>query len=404
MKYKIIYIIFSVAAILIFQIGCKKTDKENGPAELPVVTTLNPTDISQSTAKSGGEVVSDGGGTVTVSGICWSDKPNPTPADFKTTNGPQTGTFTSNLTKLDMKKTYYLRAYATNKVGTAYGAEVSFTTTAAVAVLSTTPVTELTGTTAKSGGNITEYGETVTARGICWSLGNLPTINDSKAEAGTGGGSFSANLTGLTPGMTYRVRAYAVNVGGVGYGEVIKITTPMAPITDHDGNVYNSVRIGNQVWMTTDLKVTHFRNGDPITDLDKNDPYNLTRGMLYTWHAAADGREIAPSGWHVPTDAEWTQLEQYLGAGSAGRLKGVGTAYWDAPNVGATDDFGFAAGGNGINTGGGRFAMGSVGIWWSSTASNASAAWRRDMDTSRSSFYRYDNDKSFKFSIRLIKD
>lgn len=178
----------------------------------------------------------------------------------------------------------------------------------------------------------------------------------------------------------------------------------MPPITDYDGNVYNSVVIGKQVWMTTDLKVTHFRNGDPITDLDKNDPYNATRGMLYTWHSATDGRQIAPSGWHVPTDAEWTQLEQYLGAGSAGRLKGVGTAYWDAPNVGATDDFGFAAGGNGINTGGGRFAMGSVGIWWSSTASNASAAWRRDMDTSRSSFYRYDNDKSFKFSIRLIKD
>lgn len=180
MKYKIIYIIFSVAAILTFQIGCKKTGKENGPVELPVVTTSGPTDISQSTAKSGGEVVSDGGGTVTVSGVCWSASPNPTPADFKTTNGPQRGAFASNITKLDMKKTYYLRAYATNKAGTAYGAEVSFTTTAAVAILTTTPITELTGTTAKSGGKITEYGETVTSRGICWSLGDLPTINDSK--------------------------------------------------------------------------------------------------------------------------------------------------------------------------------------------------------------------------------
>lgn len=184
----------------------------------PTVTTTAVTNITGSSADSGGNVTSDGGEAVTARGVCWNTTGTPTTADSSTSNGTGTGAFASNLTGLTSGTTYYVRAYATNSVGTSYGGQESFTTDTEPTV-TTSAVTNIASTTADSGGNVTsDGGEPVTARGACWNTTGAPTTADSSTSDGTGTGAFTSNLTGLTPGATYYVRAYAVNSVGTAYG------------------------------------------------------------------------------------------------------------------------------------------------------------------------------------------
>jgi hypothetical protein len=173
----------------------------------------------------------------------------------------------SSITGLTANTTYYLRAYATNSVGTAYGNEVSFTTAEVVVmpVLTTTDVTVITPTSAKSGGNITVGGTTISARGICWSTTANPTVADSKTNNGTGAEVFTSFSTSLAAATKYYVRAYATNSAGTAYGNEVSFTTLPAlanKVYDIDGNVYNTVTIGSQCgcWKT---EYTHYQNGIP---------------------------------------------------------------------------------------------------------------------------------------------
>ncbi|MEI7897688.1 MAG: FISUMP domain-containing protein [bacterium] len=200
-------------------------------ATLPTVTTDAATTITQTTATCGGNVPSDGGAAVTIRGVCWSTNLNPTTNDNKTTDGSGTGTFISYLTGLNVNIQYYVRAYATNSVGTAYGNEVTFTTLAnpVLPILSTTAITNITTTTATSGGNITsDGGASVTLRGTCWSTSSNPTIINSHTTDGSGTGIFISYLTGLTPNTLYYVRAYATNSVGTGYGNEVIFTSGQA--------------------------------------------------------------------------------------------------------------------------------------------------------------------------------
>ena len=143
----------------------------------------------------------------------------------RTTDGTGTGEFTSNITGLTAGTTYYVRAYATNAVGTSYGSQVSFTADSAPTV-TTTAVSNITETAADSGGNVTDDGgDAVTARGVCWSTSESPTIADSKTTDGTGTGEFTSSITDLTGGTTYHVRAYATNAVGTAYGDEVSLTT-----------------------------------------------------------------------------------------------------------------------------------------------------------------------------------
>ncbi|MBP5412329.1 MAG: T9SS type A sorting domain-containing protein [Bacteroidales bacterium] len=201
-------------------------------AIVPSLTTITASNITSTTATSGGNVTSDGGATVTARGICWSTTSNPTINDSHTTNGSGIGSFTSNMTGLTAGMTYYVRAYATNSIGTSYGNQITFTTLAVTPIITTMAASNITSTTATSGGNITnDGGATVTARGICWSTTSNPTINDSHTTNGSGTGSFTSNMTILTAGTTYYVRAYATNSVGTSYGNQITFTTlAVAPI------------------------------------------------------------------------------------------------------------------------------------------------------------------------------
>ena len=197
-------------------------------ASFPTVTTTAVTDIAQTTATSGGNVTSDGGATVTLRGVCWEIYPNPTTADYKTTDGSGTGVFVSNLTGLTANTLYYVRAYAQNSAGIGYGNELTFTTlpNPVIPTVTTTAVTDITQTTATSGGNITsDGGATVTLRGVCWNTYPNPTTADYKTTDGSGTGVFVSNLTGLTANTFYYVRAYAQNSAGIAYGSELTFTT-----------------------------------------------------------------------------------------------------------------------------------------------------------------------------------
>lgn len=196
----------------------------------PMVTTLEIAGVSQTTAVAGGNVTSDGGAEVTARGVCWSASQEPTIEGEHTTDGAGTGEYQSNLSGLTANTTYYVRAYATNSEGTAYGEEISFTTLEEHIIVEPTVVTvsvsEVTETTAVTGGNVTsDGGGEVSARGVCWSTSQEPTVEGNHTTDGTGVGEFVSNLTDLTDNTTYYVRAYATNEQGTSYGEQMSFTT-----------------------------------------------------------------------------------------------------------------------------------------------------------------------------------
>jgi len=209
-------------------------------------------------------------------------------------------------------------------------------------------------------------------------------------------------------------------------GKIVNQLISFLTLTDIDGNTYSHVKIGNQIWMVENLKTTHYRNGDEITDgtgvgdiSTETDPKywfafdddldNVsTYGRLYTWYAVNDSRNICPDGWHVPTDEEWTILTDYLGGLSVagGKLKETGTTHWDSPNDGATNETGFTAlpGSYRSNTSGFPHGLGNQGIWWAASESGSEDAWYRWVYYGDSAVGRDDNPKQQGFSVRCIKD
>ena len=194
---------------------------------------------------------------------------------------------------------------------------------------------------------------------------------------------------------------------------------------DIDGNEYATVIIGNQVWMSENLKVTKYRDGTAIpTGLsnsewenttsgayavyDNNETHADTYGYLYNWYAVDDSRNIAPDGWHVPTDDEWTTLTDYLGGTSVagGKMKETGTSHWNSPNTGATNESGFTAfpGGYRFYVNGDYNDIGSYGYFWSSSENNSSSAWKRILSYDNSEVNRNYDNKFYGFSVRCVRD
>lgn len=385
--------------------------------------TLSPTtvitSITTSTAISGGNVTSDGGASVIARGVCWSTSPNPTTINFKTTDGTGIGIFISNLTGLNPNTIYYVRAYATNSVGTAYGSELSFTTAIPLtipALTATTTATGITASTANSGGNVTsDGGATVTIRGVCWNTSSNPTTANSKTIDGTGTGVFISNITGLNPNTVYYVRAYATNSVGSGYGSEMNFTSSAS----------GTITICSQVWMDKNLTVSTYRNGDPIPLVTNaatwaslttgaycyhnNDPASeAIYGKIYNWYAVNDPRGLAPLGWHVPTSAEWGTMITCLGGSSVagGALKETGTSHWASPNTGATNSSGFTAlpGGYRANTGTYSSVPGTITFWWTSTQVNATDAFEKGVENTSGNILNASYVKEAGSYVRCVKD
>jgi len=200
--------------------------------------------------------------------------------------------------------------------------------------------------------------------------------------------------------------------------------TPVAAtVTDVDGNVYHTVKIGTQVWLVENLKTTKYRNGESIPNITNgttwieltagaycdynNEANNSTDyGRLYNWYAVNDSRNIAPTGCHIATDAEWTTLVNYLGGESVAglKLKEAGTTHWQGAS-GATNETGFTALPGGNRNDYGTFGyIGSNGVWWSSTSNNTSYAWGRNIYYDDSNVGIANRYKHNGLSVRCLKD
>lgn len=198
-----------------------------GSASIPTVTTDAAYNISTTTAQGGGNILSDGGAAVTARGLCWSTSPFPTTSDQTRAGGSGTGSFTATISGLTENTTYYIRAYATNSSGTAYGNQVSFSTSEAgvLATVTTDAVTDITENSAVCGGNVTsEGGSSFTISGLCWDTSPHPDLADSVKILSVGLGPFSTTITDLETDTTYYVRAFALNSNGTAYGDEVRFT------------------------------------------------------------------------------------------------------------------------------------------------------------------------------------
>ena len=444
-KYGIwIYSIIITGFIVFLINSCKKEDPNTNLT--PALTTSAVSEITKTTAKSGGNILTTRGSTITELGVCWSTENSPTIEDSLTIDAyTGTGIFLSLITGLKPGKEYFVRAYAkyyyflptdsSPSIKPVYGNVVSFSTNEEEVL--TTPVTSRTQNSATCGGFIsTEGGSAIIVRGVCWSTNVIPVLAEGKTEDGAGTGGFTSNLTGLIPNTTYYARAYAINSADTSYGNVIIVRTYKTTITDIDHNTYNTITIGSQVWMAENLKTTRFNDGTEIAIGKKNEEWrildtpaycwynndepkyiNTYNGALYNWHTVNTGK-ICPSGWHVPSDSEWHTLIKNLDPGfnynpvksteslqAGGKLKESGTSNWINPNSDATNETGFS----GLPGGGRNYLgifddMGRNGYWWSSTDSTTNLAWFRYLNYDDIHVNRLTLDKKSGVSIRCIED
>ncbi len=316
-----------------------------------------------------------------------------------------------------------------------------------IPIVTTNEVSEITQTAVISGGVVTsDGGSTVTARGICWSSSHItPTIADSKSTDGTGAGSFTSGIIALFANTTYYLRAYATNSIGTGYGSTMSFTTleengtirgilfnpniTYGTMTDIDGNIYKTVTIGTQTWMAENLKTTKYNDGTAIpntTDItewsnletgassyfNNDNRHEPTYGKLYNWYTV--NNKLCPTGWHMPTDAEWTTLIDYLGGDDVawGKLMETGTINWatyagsdNLAETGATNETGFTALPGGVRSYNGSFGLiGYSGSWWSTTEKDADYAWCRSIKSRFGDGCRVHGSKKLGLSFRCVKD
>jgi uncharacterized protein (TIGR02145 family) len=194
-------------------------------------------------------------------------------------------------------------------------------------------------------------------------------------------------------------------------------------VSDIEGNVYATISIGAQVWMADNLRVTKYNDGSAIPyvtnniDLtalttgafswfDNNEANGSVYGALYNWHTISSGK-ICPTGWHVPSDSEWTTLINFLGGESlaGGKLKAIGTAHWNSPNTGATNDSGFTALPAGYLFDNGNYnSLGNVTHWWSSTEEDSDSAYDRYVYFQNSTATKGTYSKQVFYSCRCLKN
>ena len=392
-------------------------------ATVPTLTTTAVSSITQTSTISGGNITSDGGAAIVNRGVCWSTSTNPTIAlSNKTIDNMGTGIFTSSITGLTPSTTYYLRAFATNFVGTSYGDDITFTTA------STVPGAPTIGTASAGNAQATV---TFTAPGSNGGSAITGYTVTSSPGSITGIGTTSPiTVTGLTNETAYSFTVTATNAIGTSVASASSNSvTPSSSLTsDIDGNSYNTVIIGTQVWMKENLKTTKYNDGTAIplvTDGTawvaltspgycwyNNDAatYKATYGALYNWYTlnstSNSGKNVCPTGWHVPSDAEWTTLITFLGGESVagGKLKETGTTHWAVP-TGATNETGFTALPGGYRYSYGTFSdVGYAGYWWSSAEQSTDNASSRLMYFNSSSFFSYYFDKRNGISVRCLMD
>lgn len=341
----------------------------------------------------------------------------------------------SIVTGLAPGTTYHFRVKAVNSLGTVNGNDMTFTTLGGAPSAGTSAATNIYSPTVTLNGWVNannlstsvifEYGNST-------SYGNTVTAVQSPLTGNTVT-NVAATISGLTVGATYHFRVRASNSLGIVYGNDMSFI--FNSIADIDGNVYKVVIIGNQIWMADNLKTIRYNDGTAIPnvtdhaswigitagaycDYNNNSSNSMTYGRLYNWYAVDNnlstrgasngGKNVCPTGWHVPSHAEWSTLTDYLGGFdiAGGKLKEVGTIHWISPNTGATDESGFTAlpaGAHGTEV---NFAfMGIYAYWWSTDQTSVSNAWSPSLAYNNATgVHPNDIKKTDGVSIRCIKD
>ena len=400
----------------------------------PIVYTNEVTSIAQTTATCGGNVIGDGGAMVTARGVCWSTSPNPTTEDNKTIDGNGIGLFVSYLSGLSANTLYYVAAYATNSVGTAYGSQVTFTTLSGPilpTVTTNNDVNNITQTTATSGGNVTsDGGAAITARGVCWNTSPIPTLANSHTIDGSGTGMFVSNLTGLTQNTHYYIRAYATNNTGTAYGNEVSFTTlsnwscgdpitithlvsgGVAPVdkTVSYGTVTNIPGEPTKCWITSNLGADHQATAvNDTTEASAGWYWQFNRKQGYRhdgsflipawtisviiensdWLSSNDPCTIELGNtWRIPTYTEWNNVN------TSG-----GWTNWNGPwNSGLK----LHAGGYLMPNGGWLYDRGSQGHYYTGMQFDDQNA--REFGFTSTTTYVGWGGKAYGFTLRCIKD
>ncbi|MCX6223033.1 MAG: SPOR domain-containing protein [Bacteroidia bacterium] len=392
-----------------------------------MLTTIAIASVAPTTANSGGNITNDGGAAITARGVCWNTSTSPTTSNNKTSDGTGIGNYTSSISGLTPVTIYYIRAYAINGAGTAYGNELTFTT-------GNLQINSLEESVTKAPGEAPDFG----LKKFYIITGSFSVLeNAQRLKADLIAENFNAGIFINNNGM-YRVSCYSSDdesVTRTKCAEIIQLFPKYSDlwllikkesnsITDIDGNIYSAVTIGTQIWMTENLKVTKYNDGTGITNVTDNTAwanlqagaycwyenygatYKSTYGALYNWFTVNTGK-LCPIDWHVPSDAEWTIMTTYLGGSLAagGKLKETGTTHWAIPNAGATNITGFTAVPGGYCYITGLFYnIGIDGRWWSSTEDSATKAWDLYIFYDTSQVLRNSGDKKIGFSVRCLKN
>jgi uncharacterized protein (TIGR02145 family) len=392
------------------------------PGNLATITTIAAENITTSNALSGGNIINDGGTPVTQRGICWATTPNPTTANNVTVAGSGIGLFGANLNNLNPGTTYYARAYAINTAGTAYGNQVSFTTPLnnplVIGEIDRVWMSQDSFKVFSTNNNCRTWQATT---GIVWDRKPNPslrlttkTTDQTLSYFTSADNSFcsSQNVSAfrLDTVSTYYVRIYAANERDTIYGEELIVHAPGSgtifnpnlaydSVFDIDNNKYKTIKIGNQIWMAENLRVTRFNNGDALqyisdsysggelqdlwitTDSSSYTNWTLNGIISYNGHVVKDTRNICPKGWRIPSTNDWSILTGFLGGefAASNALRSTLTQSDFDPynfgwreNVNATNISGFSAlTGYLISSYNGMidYPIGWVGEWWATAGS-----------------------------------
>ena len=403
---------------------------------IPTVKTGTIQSVGFASALVSGEIVSDGGETITEKGIYWSTD---TIADITGTRlliEGQEAEYSTTLTDLSTSTTYYVKAFAVNAAGESLGEEVHFTTTGTATVLTHEARSNRYTSRILSGGISDNGGNELSETGFYFGTSPDPASSGSRISVGSEMGEFTSTQIDLVPGSTYYYTAFAVNEAGESLGEIMSFELTHGEegsITDsRDQKEYGTIQIGEQVWMSENLRATQLNDGTEIPYVTDStswysngilpaygwpeyDPKWEERGALYNYYVIETGK-LCPAGWHVPSAEEWRELEYYLGMeestiltdgfrgdNEGGMLKT--TTLWDSPNTGATDELGFSA----LPTG--RFGfegdygyLNSRTFFWASTRLNWNRPMRRMLDDEHGQLSRSVVMENSGLSVRCVKD
>ena len=356
-------------------------------------------------------VIDDGHDTVLSRGICWSLSPDPTVNNNLTNDGGDIGSFVTHMADLDDDTTYYIRAYATNNIGIAYGDQISLTTEIChyPPLVSASGVTGVTTESAILQARVLSDGNNyVFERGILWDTMADVEFTDNLIQAGSDTGNFEVLLTSLDDFTTYYFKAYAINGIDISLSNEISFTTynvTDSMIDGRDGQVYQIVQIGGQWWMAENLNYytstgSYYYDNDSIT-------YSGF-GRLYNWATATALLAVSqtcPAGWHLPSDDELKQLEMFLGMSTtdADLMDWRGTDQGTQLKEGGISGFNALLGGR--RTAGGTYVgINSFGFYWTSYDRGGADAFFRAFSVSDSRIERDEYAKRGAFYVRCIED